>query len=48
MATREVWWERNDELGPGKVRTGTERLKKARNEEVAKNWAANCNEPKVM
>ena len=48
VATREVWWEKNEELEPGKVRTAGEQLKKAQNEEVAKNWAANCNKPKVM
>ena len=34
VATREVYWERNEELGPGKTRTGAKELKKARNEEV--------------
>ena len=37
VVTREVWWERNEELGPWKARTGAKQLKKARNEEEAKN-----------
>ena len=43
LATREIWWERNKELRPGKAKMGVKQLKKARNEEVAKN----CNKPKV-